>query len=166
MLGALLLTLCPAGSFAPSSLLRVPPAVRRLPWLSDIFLNTGLFRMLIISLLGALHPFGALLAARHPRGHSALPGYSASSWLLVLGALRHPLVTRRFPVCPNPLACRYPQWTSWSLLALLAAWQLPSGWHLLGTYFTVWRSPGCSAYSWPLTATLASLHPHGCSMSY
>ena len=34
------------------------------------------------------HPFCVLLAARHPSGHSALPGYSAPSW--ILGALRRP----------------------------------------------------------------------------
>ena len=34
------------------------------------------------------HPFGLLLASRNPRGHSALPGYSAPHWLL--DALRCP----------------------------------------------------------------------------
>ena len=34
------------------------------------------------------HPFCVLLAARHPSGHSAFPGYSAPSWLL--GVLRRP----------------------------------------------------------------------------
>ena len=29
-----------------------------------------------------LHQFGVHLTVRHPHGHSSLPGYSASSWLL------------------------------------------------------------------------------------
>ena len=93
------------------------------------------------------HPFGVLLTAWRPNGHSTSPDYSVPSWLLgallwLLGAL---LVHRRFPVCSSPLAIRYPQWPSWSLLALLAARPHPSGWHLLGIYLIVWQCPDCSA---------------------
>ena len=106
------------------------------------------------------HPFCVLLAARHPSGHSALAGYSAPSRPGYSVPFRALLVTRRFPVCSSPLHCRYPQWPSWLLLALVTARRHPSGYHVFGAI------PHCMALSWPLAAMLTSLHPHGCSTPY
>ena len=151
MLGALLPTLCPAGSFASSSLLCVLPAVRRTFWLSDLLLVTG-------ARLDAQH-----LAPRCPSTHAA---YSSPPDILVvtrpsLTTLRYPgyaesfgalLVTWRFPVCPSCLACRNPQWPSWSLLALLVARQHPSGSHtsLIGALLAAWHTPGHWQPRWSL----------------
>ena len=97
----------------------------------------------VSSLLGALPPFGILLAARRPHGHSA-PLRLLSALLGILGAL---LVTRRFPVCCSLLATRCLQWPSCSLLALLVARWTHSFWHVVRTYLIVWHCPVRSALS-------------------
>ena len=85
-------------------------------------------------------------------------GYSAS-----FGAL---LVTRQFPVCPSPLACRYPQWLSWLLGGILLAgmyWHIPHclvlSW-LLGVILTTGYHAGLSASSWLLDAVLTTRRAH------
>ena len=70
------------------SLLYAIPAVRRPPWLSSILLSP--FWSPARGCQMPSHQCGVHLAARarHPRGHSALPGYSGPFWLP--GAIRRP----------------------------------------------------------------------------
>ena len=89
------------------------------------------------------HPFGVLPAARHPRGHSALPGYSAPSWLL--GAFRCPPSHSAISCLPNPPRVSEPSVTSHSpalLVSILLAGMYEAHTSLIGALLAARRNPG------------------------
>ena len=93
------------------------------------------------------HPFGVLPAARHPRGHSALPGYSAPSWLL--GAFRCPPSHSAISCLPNPPCVSEPpvalMVTSRSpalFVSILLAGMYEAHTSLIGALLAARRNPG------------------------